>query len=69
MIYKIFYQKDFDQVPVRENTDSLYVEAESEADVRKKLSEKNYNLEFITPISGEFLAYEQQKEHFTVEKL
>ncbi|MEJ9318283.1 RNA polymerase epsilon subunit, partial [Halalkalibacterium halodurans] len=25
MIYKVFYQKDFDQVPVRENTDSLYV--------------------------------------------
>ncbi|WP_332693775.1 DNA-dependent RNA polymerase subunit epsilon [Halalkalibacter lacteus] len=69
MIFKVFYQKKFNQVPVREFTESLFVEGESEADVRKKLASRNYNIEFVTPVSGAYLDYEQQSEDFNVESI
>ncbi|MFC0558777.1 DNA-dependent RNA polymerase subunit epsilon [Halalkalibacter alkalisediminis] len=69
MIFKVYFQKNFNQVPVREFTESIYVEGESEADVRKKLAPRNYNIEFVTPISGEHLEYEQAKESYSVETL
>ncbi|SPT92584.1 Protein of uncharacterised function (DUF1447) [Bacillus subtilis] len=46
MIYKVFYQEKADEVPVREKTDSLYIEGVSERDVRTKLKEKKFNIEF-----------------------
>lgn len=69
MIFKVFYQENMDEVPVRENTKSLFIEAESEAEVRKKLAPRNYNIEYIQPISGAHLEYEQKNESFKVEKL
>ncbi|MCM3713030.1 DNA-dependent RNA polymerase subunit epsilon [Halalkalibacter oceani] len=69
MIYKVFFQENFKEVPVREYTEAIYVEAESEADVRRKLAPRKYNIEFITPISGAFLEYEENKEDFKVESL
>lgn len=58
-----------DEVPVREKTDSLYIEGVSERDVRTKLKEKKFNIEFITPVDGAFLEYEQQSENFKVLEL
>ncbi len=47
MIYKVFYQASNDEVPVREKTDSIFVEAQSEREVRSKLKQYNYNIEFL----------------------
>lgn len=69
MIYKVLYQKSKVEVPVRENTQTMYVEAESEREVRKKLTGREINIEFIHPIKGAFLEYEKQTENFEVEKL
>ncbi|MCY9001112.1 RNA polymerase subunit omega 1 [Bacillus spizizenii] len=69
MIYKVFYQEKADEVPVREKTDSLYIEGVSERDVRTKLKEKKFNIEFITPVDRAFLEYEQQSENFKVLEL
>ncbi|MBU8676866.1 hypothetical protein EH2_03084 [Bacillus subtilis] len=69
MVYKVFYQEKADEVPVREKTDSLYIEGVSERDVRTKLKEKKFNIEFITPVDGAFLEYEQQSENFKVLEL
>ncbi|AUZ26237.1 MULTISPECIES: RNA polymerase subunit omega 1 [Bacillus] len=69
MIYKVFYQEKAEEVPVREKTDSLYIEGVSERDVRTKLKEKKFNIEFITPVDGAFLEYEQQSENFKVLEL
>ncbi|WP_026700069.1 DNA-dependent RNA polymerase subunit epsilon [Salibacterium aidingense] len=69
MIFKVYYQKDFNQIPVRENTDSLFIEAETEREVRQKLADKNYNIEFIQPVSEDQLKHEQKKEDFKVENL
>jgi DNA-dependent RNA polymerase auxiliary subunit epsilon len=69
MIFKVFYQETTTEVPVRENTNSIYVEGESQEDVRKKLSDRKYNIEFVTPLSDDVLAYEKEKEDFKVEQL
>ncbi|MEC1603507.1 RNA polymerase subunit omega 1 [Bacillus halotolerans] len=69
MIYKVFYQKKAEEVPVREKTDSLYIEGVSERDVRTKLKDKKFNIEFITAVDGAFLEYEQQSENFKVLEL
>ncbi len=54
MIYKVFYQEKADEVPVREKTDSLYIEGVSERDVRTKLKDQKYNIEFVQPVDGAF---------------
>ncbi len=69
MLFKVFYQKNFNQVPVREFTEAMFVEGENEADVRKKLADRNFNIEFVTPVSGAYLEYEQQNEDFKVETI
>ncbi|WP_240375035.1 DNA-dependent RNA polymerase subunit epsilon [Bacillus piscicola] len=69
MIFKVFYQKNFTEVPVRENTSAMFVEAESEREVRKKLADKGINIEFIQLVSEDLLAFEKSKEDFKVESL
>ncbi|WP_338451897.1 DNA-dependent RNA polymerase subunit epsilon [Niallia oryzisoli] len=66
MIFKVFFQESKNQVPVRENTKSIYVEGESVRDIRRKLKDYPYNIELVTPIDGAFLEYEKQIEDFKV---
>ncbi|MFD2760599.1 DNA-dependent RNA polymerase subunit epsilon [Lentibacillus juripiscarius] len=69
MIYKVFYQDLPDEIPVRERTESLYVEAESEREVRDKLYDRNYeiNIEYIQPLTEAHLNYEKQSDQFELE--
>lgn len=69
MIFKVLYQPSMDKAIARERTQTIYVEAESERDVRSKLEESNYNIEFIQALSEDHLAYEKQSDHFKVESL
>ncbi|TLS37703.1 DNA-dependent RNA polymerase subunit epsilon [Pseudalkalibacillus caeni] len=69
MIFKVFYQETKKEIPVRERTQSLYVEANSEREVRLKLAERNYNIEFIQEIDGDFLEYERNSEQFELENV
>jgi DNA-dependent RNA polymerase auxiliary subunit epsilon len=69
MIFKVLYQELGNEVPVRERTKALYVEADSEKDVRKKLVGRDINIEFIQQISGEHLNYEKQSENFVLENI
>nr|WP_295973170.1 DNA-directed RNA polymerase subunit epsilon [uncultured Bacillus sp.] len=66
MIFKVYYQESKTQVPVRENTKSLFIMGESVRDIRGKLAEQPYNIEFITPLEGASLEYEKQNEDFNV---
>jgi DNA-dependent RNA polymerase auxiliary subunit epsilon len=69
MIFKVLYQENRAEVPVRENTKSLYVEASSEREVRFHLKDRNYNIEYIQLLEGSHLEYEQAGENFEVESL
>ncbi|AND39208.1 MULTISPECIES: DNA-dependent RNA polymerase subunit epsilon [Cytobacillus] len=66
MIFKVYYQDSKTEVPVREKTKTIFVEGDSERDVRLKLADRNYNIEFVTSVQGEFLEYERQNEDFKV---
>lgn len=66
MIFKIYYQDDANEVPVRENTSTMYVEAESQVEVRKKLMERKINIEYIQKVEGPYLEYEKLDEDYKV---
>ncbi|MFC3884279.1 DNA-dependent RNA polymerase subunit epsilon [Bacillus songklensis] len=66
MIFKVYYQESLYEVPVREKTNVLYIEGESERDVRLKLKERLINIEFVQALTGAYLEYEQQSEDFKV---
>ncbi|MDW0115878.1 DNA-directed RNA polymerase subunit epsilon [Sporosarcina thermotolerans] len=69
MIYKVYYQENVTQVPIRENTKHLYIESDSERTVREKLKDRKYNIELIQLLEGEHLEYEQASPHFELEQV
>lgn len=69
MIFKVLYQDLPLEVPVRERTKSLYVEAESIREVRSKLLNTKYNIEFIQPLDSAHLKFEQRSENFKLEQV
>ena len=67
MIYKVYFQENANEIPVRENTKTLYVEASSEREVRHYLKDRNYNIELVQLLEGNYLEYEQNSPNFIVE--
>lgn len=67
MIFKVFHQDSPDEVPVRERTNSLFIEAASIPEVRRKLEDRSCNIEYIHALGEAHLAYEQKSEDFVVE--
>lgn len=67
MIYKVYYQENISEIPVRENTKTLYLEASSEREVRHYLKDRNYNIELVQLLEGNFLEYEQNSPNFRLE--
>ncbi|RDY71287.1 MULTISPECIES: DNA-dependent RNA polymerase subunit epsilon [Halobacillus] len=67
MIFKVLYQELASEVPVREHTESMYVEAETERQVREKLKNEGFNIEYIQVLDEDHLEYEKQSEDFKVE--
>ncbi|HET7578509.1 MAG TPA: RNA polymerase epsilon subunit [Bacillales bacterium] len=68
MIFKVFYQEEWEVPPMRERTESLFIEADSVRDVRSKLAGRNYNIEYIQETDEAFLEYEKQSDQFEVER-
>ncbi|WP_110111742.1 DNA-directed RNA polymerase subunit epsilon [Bacillus sp. CGMCC 1.16541] len=66
MIFKVYFQDKANEVPVRENTKTVYVNGDSEKDVRIKLKSREINIEFVQAVKGAHLEYEQQSEDFKV---
>lgn len=69
MIFKVLYQENPEEVALREHTKALYVEADTVRDVRHKLKDRNILIEFIQPLTGNFLEFEQQNEIFKLENV
>ena len=69
MIYKVYYQENVHEVPVRENTKTLYIEASSEREVRQKIKDRPYNVEYIQLLEGNHLEYEQASPNYKVESI
>lgn len=69
MIFKVFFQDWPNEAPVRERTKSLYIKAESKKEVLKKLTDKEYNIEYIQKLNEIHLDYERQSENFKMENV
>lgn len=69
MTFKVYYQPDSSKTPRRENTKSIYLEADSEAEARQ-LVENNtdFNIEYIELLDEKSLAYEKQNADFKITK-
>ncbi|MED4532721.1 DNA-directed RNA polymerase subunit epsilon [Metabacillus fastidiosus] len=66
MIYKVYFQEKLTEVPVRERTNTLYIKGNTEGEVRLKLKDRHYNIEYIQLLDGAYLDYEQQNENYKV---
>ena len=67
MIFKITYQPSKNEAPRRENTLSLYVEAQDKVEARRLVDEHTeYNVEFIQELDKKHLAYEQKNPDFEI---
>ena len=69
MTFKVYYQPDATKRPVRENTQSLYIEADSEAQALLLVEENtDYNIEFVEQLDDKSLEYEKQNPNFKITK-
>lgn len=67
MIYKVYYQETKIRNPKREDTKSLYMEADSDVIVRQLVEENTpYNIEYVQLLDEKHLAYEQEHADFTL---
>ena len=65
MIYKVYYQETKERNPKREQTHSLYVEADNEEIVHNLLRENTpYTVEYIQLLEGNHLEYEKENADF-----
>lgn len=61
MIFKATFQETKDQVPLRENTKSIFVQANSKAEARALLDAHTpYNIEFLQEMTDAHLEYERE---------
>ncbi len=67
MIYKVYYQETKIRNPKREDTKSLYMEADSDVIVRQLVEENTpYNIEFVQLLEGSHLEYEKENADFSL---
>ncbi|HJC04113.1 MAG TPA: DNA-dependent RNA polymerase auxiliary subunit epsilon family protein [Candidatus Ligilactobacillus avistercoris] len=65
MVFKIYYQPTKAQNPKRENTRSMYVEADSKVTVMNAVEHQtNYNIEQVEALDDATLEYEKQNPDF-----
>ncbi|GAB6092235.1 DNA-directed RNA polymerase subunit epsilon [Furfurilactobacillus curtus] len=65
MIFKVYYQDSKIRNPKREDTHSLYLDAENEAAAMSAVeAHTDYNVESIEALEGNALDYEQQGANY-----
>lgn len=65
MVFKIYYQPTKTQNPKRENTRSMYVEADSKVTVMNAVEHQtDYNIEQVEALDDATLEYEKQNPDF-----
>ncbi|WP_413627094.1 DNA-directed RNA polymerase subunit epsilon [Fructilactobacillus vespulae] len=67
MIYKVLYQPNPLEGLKREVTKSLYINANTEAEVRDLIRDNTeYTIEYIQPLTGKHLEFEQNESDFKI---
>ncbi len=61
MIFKVIYQENKLQIPNREKTKAMFLEADSLIEAREKLANNTpYNIELVQEVTGAHLEYERE---------
>ena len=58
--FKVFYQENNKEIPVRENTKSMFIESSDKPSVLRYLESKNYNVEYVQEMTEEYLNFEKK---------
>ncbi len=67
MLFKVYYQETKIRNPKREETKSLYIEAENEVAARQLVEENTaYNIEYFQLLDGNHLQYEKENADFSL---
>lgn len=65
MTFKVYYQPDPKKNPRRENTKSLYIEADSKAEALLAVEHNtDYNIEYVEQLDDKALEYEKKSADF-----
>ncbi len=67
--FKVFYQKNNKEIPVRENTKSMFIESSDKPSVLRYLESKNYNVEYVQEMTEEYLNFEKKSSDFKMVKI
>ncbi|GAB5051782.1 DNA-directed RNA polymerase subunit epsilon [Pediococcus ethanolidurans] len=69
MIFKVLFQTAAESTPKRETTESIYLEAPTKEDAIQLVEDNtDYNIEFVEPLEGKSLEYEQQSVNYKLTK-
>ncbi|MBS7577799.1 MULTISPECIES: DNA-directed RNA polymerase subunit epsilon [unclassified Enterococcus] len=67
MIYKAYYQEIKGRNPKREQTQSLYIEAENEILARERIEANTaFNIEYLQELTGNHLEYEKENSEYSL---
>ncbi|MBE9390078.1 DNA-directed RNA polymerase subunit epsilon [Vagococcus salmoninarum] len=67
MIFKVYYQATKIRNPKREQTQVLYIEAETEVAARQLVEDNTpYNIELVQLLDGNHLDYEKENTEFSL---
>lgn len=67
MIFKVYYQETKTRNPKREQTQSLYIEADSAVNARMSVEDNTpYNIELVELLEGNHLEYEKENADFSL---
>lgn len=67
MIFKVYYQETKTRNPKREQTQSLYLEADSAVTARMTVEDNTpYNIELVELLEGNHLDYEKENAAFSL---
>lgn len=69
MFFKVYYQEGSTTFPIREQTQSLFIEAESEREVYQLLKDRDINIEYIQLLSDAHLEHEKKSKYFKLENV
>lgn len=67
--FKVFYQENNKEIPVRENTKSMFIESSDKPSVLRYLESENYNVEYVQEMTEEYLNFEKKSSDFKMVKI
>ena len=65
MVFKVLFQTAVEATPKRETTESIYLEVPTKEDAIQLVeTHTDYHIEFVEPLEGKSLEYEQQNPDY-----